>query len=128
MTKNIPEQKDRIKDQRQRVFHDWLYVSYPNVFNAKKPLPLTKGIAKTLAEQLPENVTKTDLRTAIGWYCRRMGYLQALLEQTHRINLDGETVEEILSDEKKAAKELLKKIQRKKQKNCVSKRKGKHKV
>lgn len=99
--------QDNKKDQRQRVLYDWLFVDYPYVFNSKNPLPLTKGIADTLLERLPENVTKADLKSVLGWYCRRMNYLQALIKHPHRVNLDNEPVEVITDEEKITAQQQI---------------------
>jgi sRNA-binding protein len=99
--------QDDKKEQRQRVLYDWLFVDYPSVFNSKNPVPLTKGIADTLLEQLPENVTKADLKSVLGWYCRRMNYLQALIKHPHRVNLNNEPVEAITDEEKTAAQQQL---------------------
>ena len=95
------------KEQRQRVLYDWLFVDYPSVFNSRNPLPLTKGIADTLLEKLPENITKADLKSVLGWYYRRMNYQQALLKHSHRVNLDNEPVEVITDEERIAAQQQL---------------------
>ncbi|MDD5754563.1 MAG: hypothetical protein PHN45_07420 [Methylococcales bacterium] len=44
----------------QRVFENWLYRQYPNVFSLKNPIPLAIGTGKELMKQLPENVTKCN--------------------------------------------------------------------
>ena len=89
------------KDQRKRVLYDWLFIDYPSIFNAKNPTPLEeRKVKKALHKFLPENVSKIDLKYALKWYSFRMNYLQAILKQTHRINLNGEPVTEITDEDR----------------------------
>jgi sRNA-binding protein len=92
--------KEYKKAQRQRVLYNWLFVDYPTVFSIEKPIPLDKTVKKELKKCLPENVSKADLKYALGWYTFRMNYLQALLEQTHRVNLQGESAIEITDEDR----------------------------
>jgi len=58
----------------QRVFENWLYQQYPNVFSFKNPIPLAIGTGEELMKQLPENVTPEAFKAAMIWYCRRTSY------------------------------------------------------
>lgn len=99
------------KNQKcQRVLNNWLYVKYPDIFNHKKPKPLAIGTTKVLQQELPEGISVEDLKLAIGYHCRMQTYLRAVLIESHRVNLQGEPVAEILLDDKKSAKDNLERV------------------
>ncbi len=91
----------------ERVLDDWLFKVYPAVFLVHDPIPLALGTSKELIGQLPESISKNDLKLAMSWYCGRTSYLQAILKNTQRINLQGELVSEITESEKSFAQERL---------------------
>ena len=97
--KHIPfEQRQEI---RERVLDHWLIKDYPEVFNLNNPVPLAIGIYKALkANTLPDNVSKSDLKFTMSWYCSRTSYLRAIIGCKHRINLQGEIDCEITAEDK----------------------------
>jgi sRNA-binding protein len=68
---------------------------------------LALGTSKELIGQLPESISKNDFKLAMSWYCGRRSYLDAILKNTQRINLQGELVGEITEFDKTAAQERL---------------------
>lgn len=79
---------------------------YPTAFGAAK-IPLTKGVHNTLSKET--DITKSEIRRALSVRVKTIGYLKALICNSHRINLDGTQAEAITEDEKKLAKKMLNK-------------------
>jgi sRNA-binding protein len=69
-----------------------------------------QGIAKVLAEHLPEGITLEDLKLALRSHYKMQNYMRAVLVESHRVNLQGEPVSEIPFEEKKIVKESLEKF------------------
>ncbi|MDD5754316.1 MAG: ProQ/FINO family protein [Methylococcales bacterium] len=97
----------------QRVFENWLYRQYPNVFSLKTPIPLAIGTGEELMKQLPENITQAAFKAAMIWYCRRISYQKAILKHTQRINLQGELVGEVAKNDRCLAQYRLDKAAKK---------------
>jgi ProP effector len=91
----------------QRVMDEWLFKEYPSTFRVRNPIPLALGTSKELIGQLPESISRNDFKSAMSWYCGRTGYLEAILKNTQRINLQGELVGEITEFDKSSAQERL---------------------
>ena len=91
----------------ERVLDEWLFKQYPSVFRVHDPIPLALGTSKELLGQLPESISKNDFKSGMSWYCGRRGYLDAILKNTQRINLQGELVGEITELDKSSAQERL---------------------
>jgi sRNA-binding protein len=91
----------------ERVLDEWLFKEYPSVFRIHNPIPLALGTSKELINQLPESISKNDFKSAMSWYCGRTGYLDAILKNTQRINLQGELVGEVTELDKSSAQERL---------------------
>jgi sRNA-binding protein len=91
----------------ERVLDEWLFKQYPSTFRVHDPIPLALGTSKELIGQLPESISKNDFKLAMSWYCGRRSYLDAILKNTQRINLQGELVGEITELDKKSAQERL---------------------
>jgi sRNA-binding protein len=77
------------------------------------------GTAKKLLAQLPDDITVSDFKHTMSWYCGRTLYLKAILTNTQRINLQGELVGEIDELNKKSAQERLDNKGKKKTKPAV---------
>lgn len=81
---------------------------YPQTFfvDPKQRKPLMIGIFHQLIAVMPE-MTKKRLRSALKFYCNHFDYLTALHRETHRIDLNGETVEEISPKNKRSIERRL---------------------
>ena len=75
---------------------------FPNAFNTDNRKPLKVGISKEIIEIMrgEGDGTGIALRQAIQWYTNGIAYHRAVIEQTHRFDLEGNAVEEITSDQK----------------------------
>jgi sRNA-binding protein len=76
------------------VYKEWLCDKFPTCFNDSFR-PLAKGIFFEISEQLPDEISKTQLRTCLHWYTRNIEYLNAFTHHHFRINLDGTDAEAI---------------------------------
>ncbi len=76
------------------IYKDWLCNKFPTCFNGSFR-PLAKGIFFEISEQLPDEISKTQLRTCLHWYTRNIEYLNAFTHHHFRVNLDGTDAEEI---------------------------------
>jgi sRNA-binding protein len=103
----MTEKLSKFKINCHRVMDTWLLKQYPSVFSYTAPIPLAIGTAKELLTQLPDDITVSDFKHTMSWYCGRTLYLKATLENTQRINLQGELVGEITELDKKSAQERL---------------------
>jgi sRNA-binding protein len=84
---------------------------YPQTFfvDTKQRKPLMIGIFHQLIAAMPE-MTKKRLRYALRFYCNHFDYLTALSHETHRIDLNGEPIEEISQKDKKSIERRLNKF------------------
>ena len=78
----------------------WLCDTYPNCFNLKDPKPLKIGIAKDISEAMKREPSEDQpgsmsVRQAIHHYTCNLLYHQAMLNNSHRIDLEGLTADEI---------------------------------
>ncbi|MCX7088726.1 MAG: ProQ/FINO family protein [Methylococcales bacterium] len=96
-------------EKQQKVYHDWLMQAYPGLFN-EQFLPLAVGIFDQLSALLPEHISKTDLRTVLGWYASRIKYLHNIRNLNSRFNLDGTEAGIITEEEKLVAAKKIKEI------------------
>lgn len=76
------------------VYKEWLCDKFPTCFNDSFR-PLAKGIFFEISEQLPNEISKTQLRTCLHWYTRNIEYLNAFTHHHFRVNLDGTDAEAI---------------------------------
>lgn len=81
---------------------------FPNCFVPKgtDKRPLKIGVHREILKLCPD-IPKVAICAALGDYIAGWRYQRALVEQTHRINLRGETVEEIDAGSKTQAAEIL---------------------
>ena len=78
----------------------WLCDTYPNCFNAKDPKPLKIGIAKDILGNMKREPSSDQpgpmsVRQALHHYTCNLLYHQAMLNNSHRIDLEGHTADEI---------------------------------
>ena len=106
----------REKGIRKRQAMDWLVQAFPQCFNVKEPKPLKLKIKQDILNQwvylssLPYErpmPSRLLLRKVVSWYATRSTYYAAFDKATHRIDLDGKEVTEIIESEKAYAKERL---------------------
>ena len=70
-------------------------------------LPLAIGIDKQVKERLPD-VDKKLLRIALGIHTHSLRYLKSVEKATHRYDLDGNVVTELLDEHRQHAAQTLK--------------------
>jgi sRNA-binding protein len=70
---------------------------FPNAFSLSDRKPLKVGISKEIVDIMRGEGTGSGvaLRQAIQWYTSSIKYHLSVIEQTHRVDLEGNTVEEI---------------------------------
>lgn len=78
---------------------------FPAVFNPATRLPLALNIHEALAEEI--NLPPVTIKTALKWWTGHGRYLQAVIEGTHRHDLQGDRVAEIKAGHKQHAREKL---------------------
>jgi ProP effector len=68
-----------------------LVAVYPRAFfrDLAQRRPLKIGIHRDLSSDASHGLSPTELRQALGWYCRSPGYLASMIEGTERIDLNG---------------------------------------
>lgn len=94
-------------EKRQKVYQDWLMQTYPALFN-EQFIPMPIGIFEQLSVNMPTDISKTDLRTMLGWYASRLKYLNHVISHENRLNLDGSIASSITDEEKAAAAQKIK--------------------
>lgn len=78
----------------------WLCDTYPNCFNAKDPKPLKIRIWQDILgnmkrESSSDQPSSMSVRQALHHYTCNLLYHQAMLNNSHRIDLEGQTADEI---------------------------------
>ena len=75
---------------------------FPKAFNTDNRKPLKIGISKEVIEIMREEGAGTGiaLRQAIQWYTNGTAYHRAVIDHTHRFDLEGNVVEEITPEQK----------------------------
>ncbi len=113
---------DGVRDSRKqqnkiaaKKLLETLYERFPKVFMRPghgKPVVLAVGLHKELQPLLAEwGFDNATLRMALSWYTRQLRYQRALIDNTHRIALNGEAAEEITEEQKKLALEKVTEIE-----------------
>ena len=103
--KAIQEQAQQLRFNKMKEALAWLQETYPLCFNMFEPKPLKLHIEKDILSELPEGLTfsRVHVREALGYYSRRPKYRATLSQATHRYNLQGEAVEEVIPDHQQIA-------------------------
>lgn len=119
--KLTPEQKAKREAFKQTL--TWLCETFLSCFNLSAPKPLKKGIVADIFSHLPKDhsISRRSIRLVLAFYTRRKVYHKAVMENTHRFNLEGLEVEEILLKEKDYAKTALE-IREAKKRACQAKK------
>lgn len=95
--------KREVKQERSARINQaltWLCETYPNCFNLKDPKLLKIGIAKDISEAMKREPSSDQpgpmsVRQALHHYTCNLLYHQAMLNNSHRIDLEGQTADEI---------------------------------
>lgn len=131
LTLNDPELKKQLKErlksistpakpktQKERFQEINLIIiklcrTFPKAFDLKNPKPLKMGIFDDICAVMKDHkeldgLSKTQVRKAISSYAVRQKYFKTFVESTHRVNLQGGPVQEILQEHKEHARARLK--------------------
>ena len=116
--------RERVKKRQEAL--NWLYTTYPECFNREVPKPLKRHIEKDILLNLPEGVpfARLHIRQALAYYTNSIKYLQALSSASHRSNLEGQTVEEVLPEHQQRASEQFIKLKEHLEKRVLEKKKS----
>lgn len=89
--------------QDARALLKTLQSSFP-VFNDYAPLAI--GIDKQLLARRPD-IERKVLRIALGMHTNSLRYLKTIEKATHRLDLDGNSGDEVTDEHRKHASEIL---------------------
>jgi|GEM_PF-5322330 len=86
-----------------------LIEQFPNAIteNTADIKPLMIGVLQEIIAKSEKHLNKKGLSLALTAYCSAPEYLQATIDQTHRIDLDGNPVQEIVEFHKQVATKKL---------------------
>jgi sRNA-binding protein len=84
----------------------WLEETFPKAFNFKNPKPLKLGIQHNLLS-VTCPFSKGSLRHCLGIYAHSKTYLEAIVQEKWRYDLNGEKAEEVTQDQKDHALKML---------------------
>ncbi|MDD5228069.1 MAG: ProQ/FINO family protein [Methylococcales bacterium] len=105
--------KKKISREESTKTLNTLIELFPNTFfnnDKEKTKPLKCGIRHEILAQYPEHFDKNVLRVAMGFYCSRKHYFKSVLTNTSRLDLEGKLCGEITEENKAAALEAIKAI------------------
>tara|TARA_A100000171_G_C2139703_1_gene153884 strand:+ start:1213 stop:1605 length:393 start_codon:yes stop_codon:yes gene_type:complete len=91
----------------------WLSKVYPAAFNMADPKPLKRQIEQDILDRVKgkKDVPSNRLiRRAVAYYTNNKAYHEAILRETHRINLEGEQIEALEERHKDFSKKRLEEI------------------
>ena len=87
--------------------------TYPEVFDPKRPKPLSMGVHRELAATRPENVSMKTMRLFLHRHTHSVAYLRELATQgAYRYGLEGNQMEPVSDDHRTSAKRALSGIRR----------------
>ena len=78
-----------------KAVQQWLSQQWPALFDLQNPKPLKINIAHDIYPALEPPLSKTQVRSALKAYTQRTAYLQALIQQDWRYDLQGQPIEPI---------------------------------
>ena len=96
----------KIKNQKIQEALAILKKQFPLAFK-ENPEPLKIGILEELVDKLSGKISKNKIRSALKYYTRNLMYHQAVLINTHRIDLAGKRCEPITSQQKEYSQKCL---------------------
>lgn len=109
-----------IKQKRQQLLKR-LIQDFPNCFSLEDPKPLKQKIHADIQNHFGEEVSKRqfkDLRGCLHRYTNSKQYHQSMLVAPHRIDLNGNPVEEISQEHRDHSKQRLSRfVERDRKKN-----------
>ena len=86
----------------------YLLKTYPKAFDLKNRKPLKIRIHKEIHEQMSEpKPTMMEIRKALKKYTMSRAYAHGMVTNTHRIDLEGNLVEEVSEQHKTDAQAYL---------------------
>ncbi len=100
---NTPTESVESPVQNARALLKTLQTDF-SVFRDYSPLAI--GVDKQLLARLP-NLDRKILRIALGMHTNSLRYLKTMEKATHRIDLDGNTGDELTPDHRSHATEVL---------------------
>jgi len=107
--KTTPTQKPQKQARPQKPLSpalEYLINTYPKAFDLNNRKPLKCGIHKDIMAALPEGkFTLKEIQKAIHFYKMSVSYEKNMVELTHRIDLNGNEVEEITAEHKEFARQ-----------------------
>ena len=106
------------KSEKKRQIYkvvEILVKKYPKIFNKKEPKPLKIGILEDIAEDLGEELSKTEIKKGLKYYTSAIQYHQAIMAERYRVNLNGNRVSLISEEHKEFAQKQLGKLLLRKQ-------------
>lgn len=121
-TEAKPLSKTKARALQTQATMEWFKKTWPEVFSSQSK-PLTVGIDQAIlpvAEQ--QSVDIAAVHRALATWCSSISYLRSVVENTHRIHLDGSQAEPITDlDREYAARKIREKKDRWKQKKQAQK-------
>lgn len=109
-----------IKQKRQQLL-ERLLQDFPNCFSLEDPKPLKQKIHADIQNHLGEEFSKRqlkDLRGCLHRYTNSKQYHQSMLVASHRIDLNGNPVEETSQEHREHSKQRLSRfVERDRKKN-----------
>lgn len=118
---NKAQQTESRKIRNQAL--EWLAVKFPEAFdNTKRIRPLKIGIMNDIlqlnAEAVAVGISRSKLREAVVLFTRRLDYLTCLKAQEMRVDLNGNTISPVSTEESENAATQIKKHLEKKARNA----------
>ena len=96
----------KIKKQKIQEALAILKKQFPLAFK-ESPEPLKIGVLEELVEKLSGKISKNKIKGALKYYTRNLMYHQAVLINTHRIDLAGKRCELITAQQKEYSQKCL---------------------
>lgn len=96
----------KIKKQKIQEALAILKKQFPLAFK-ENPEPLKIGVLEELVDKLNGKISKNKIRSALKYYTRNLMYHQAVLINTHRIDLAGKRCEPITAKQKEYSQKCL---------------------
>ena len=93
--------------ERINKSQDWLESTWPQLFNRESPKPLKRHIEKDILPHVPEGLSRLQVREAIYAYVKRRAYLESILSEGSRYDLNGTAVEAISEQQKEFTRDAL---------------------
>jgi len=96
----------KIKKQKIQEALAILKKQFPLAFK-ENPEPLKIGVLEELVEKLNGKISKNKIKGVLKYYTRNLTYHQAVLINTHRIDLAGKRCEPITAQQKEYSQKCL---------------------